>query len=447
MVRIGKYVVRGLLGRGGMGKVLRVEIPVIGRIAALKLLEPRETLVDLVGMARLRELFTAEAVTMANIRHPHICQVFEFGEDRGRLFYLMDYHCNNLGLVIGETYDPEAPTRRIGVDKALGYACQTLSGIQRLHHAGIVHRDIKPFNLLLTDEDAIRICDFGLSRVRGERLAVPRSLKIGTPCYAAPEQERDPDRAEEPADLFAVGVVFYRMLTGHLPGDPPVPASRRNPDLDGEWDAFFERLLDRNPDRRFPGAAAALEALEHLQERWRRTLGDVCRLTEPAPPPRPVPPTGDLRKTPVKTGHRDNRRRLGLDDLWRPDRYLENHFVHLGAGLVEDRATDRIWQTGATPYPVGWHEAHEAVACLNRNRFGGRNHWRLPTVSELVSLLRPAPAGEDYCLEPVFPTHQRSLWSADRRAYTTAWYVSLESGYVAWQDMACRHHVKAVCSA
>lgn len=444
-MRIGKYIVRGLLGRGGMGKVLRVEIPVIGRMAALKLFEPKPLLVDLLGGEKLRALFTAEAAAMAGIRHPTICQVLDFGEDRGRLFYLMEYYCNNLGLVIGESYDSEAPSRQLPVDTAADYARQILGGIARLHHAGIVHRDIKPFNILLDEENRVKISDFGLSRIRGERLKVPAALKVGTPCYAPPEQAADPDQAGATADIYAAGVIFYRMLTGRLPGSPYQPASRFNPDLDGTWDRCLERMIAPRPEDRFQTAGAAMARIDGLIASWKEKIGQLCQLSEPGSTEPAASAHRPIRHHPIKTGHRDNRQILGLDALWRPIAYREHRFEPEATGTLRDLETDLIWQIGGSPYPTDWYEATAYVDACNKENWGGRSDWRMPTVDELVTLLKSPPVGSDYCLDPVFPPAHRSLWSADRRAYTSAWYVSLELGFVAWQDMHCRHGVKAVC--
>jgi serine/threonine-protein kinase len=445
MITIGKYKVLGMLGRGGMGKVLRVEVPIIGRIAALKLLDPREPLIALLGMETLRKRFMAEALAMAGIRHPHICQVLDYGEDRGRPFYLMDYFCNNLGLVMGETYDPEAPSRPLPIDKAVAYARQILSGLARLHHAGMIHRDIKPFNILLTEEDEVKICDFGLSKVRGERFSVPSTLKVGTPCYAAPEQTVNPDAVDEAADLFSVGVIFYRMLSGRLPGIPLEPASRWNMDLDDGWDRLLSRMLARDPKARFSSASTVIQELDRLFDNWSDTMKTICRISADDARPAPSRTRDRPRSRPIKTGHRQNRSRLGVDRHWRPLNYTVNRWKNRGAHAIEDLSTGLLWQSDGTPYPVNWHDAAAAVARLNTSGFAGRTRWRLPTVDELLTLLAPVPKGTDYCLEPVFPRGQRRLWSCDRRAFTTAWYVSLDGGFVNWHDMACRLHAKAVC--
>ncbi|MGA8241992.1 MAG: serine/threonine-protein kinase, partial [Desulfobacterales bacterium] len=261
MKTIGKYIIRGLLGRGGMSKIYKVEHPVIGKIAALKYLDPDPLLVKLMGMDGIRAMFVAEAVTMAGLRHPNIVEIVDFNEADGRPYYLMAYFANNLRLMIGESNHPDEPSRPLRVDKALHYTRQTLQGLACLHYAGIIHRDIKPANLLITDQDAVKICDFGLSKLHGEKFAGPPSLKVGSAWYAPPEQETDPDRVDLTADLFSVGLTFYRLLTGVLPSGDYRPVAQFNSDLDAIWDGFIRKAIARRAEDRFSSAPEMLAAL------------------------------------------------------------------------------------------------------------------------------------------------------------------------------------------
>jgi len=448
---IDHYRICGLLGRGGMGKVLKVEVPVINRILALKLLAPGELLADIMGRETLERLFTAEAKTMAGIRHPNVIAVFDYGRHRGSPYYVMDYYANSLGAVIGETYVTETPSRVLRIEKAVHYTLQVLAGLHRLHAAGIIHRDIKPFNVLLTEDDTVKLCDFGLSKLRGETLEVPRALKVGSPFYAAPEQEENPQKADRTADLYAVGVMVYRMLTGRLPQHPPQPASHRNPQLSPEWDAFLARSLARRPSARYPDAPTMADDLAALFRRWTQDRDAACRLFTPAEgaqqegPPDPRRPP---RANPVRTGTGEARALFRLTPLWQPLHYHDGRFHGPeGDATLRDAATGLQWQYGGSDYPLDWWGATRYVEDLNTHRWGGHRDWRLPTVAELITLLRPPPAGTDDCLVPDFAPHQKRLWSSDRRTFTSAWYVSLELGFVAWQDRSFANHVKAVRNA
>ena len=226
MRKIGRYQIRGLLGRGGMSTVYKVAMPTTGRIVALKLLSPAQPLMDLLGEVELIRIFTAEAVTMAGLRHPHIADIRDFDkDDQGRPFYVMEYYCKNLGAMIGEHFRVEERSRIMEPDKVLHYGMQILDGLSCLHQAGIVHRDIKPYNILVTDQDSTKICDFGLSKLHGETRGRPRNLQVGSPFYAPPEQEQAPEEVDGRADLYSCAVMLYRMLTGALPDGKSKPAS------------------------------------------------------------------------------------------------------------------------------------------------------------------------------------------------------------------------------
>jgi serine/threonine-protein kinase len=404
--------------------------------------------VEVLGAARIRDLFLAEAVTLARLQHPHIVAIRDFGEAGGKPFYIMDYFFSNLGLLIGESRRTEEPSRTVRLDRAVDLTRQALSGLACLHHHGIVHRDIKPFNLLLNEQGVVQICDFGLSRLRGETLNAPPHLKIGSPWYAAPEQEADPDAVDARADLYAVGVTFYRMLTGRLPAPEPLPPSVFNLDLDAAWDAFMRRALSRDPRGRFSSAVEMREALERLERAWQDQRARICRL---APPPevvsirpgiqRPLP----LRRAAIKIDPGRARVDFGADGLWRPAAFVQNKLHSSAPGLLWDEATGLTWQQSGSAYPLTWPDARDYAAALNRRRFAARTGWRLPTAPELMSLLSQTPHREDFCVEPLFDPVQSTLWSADRRSYTAAWFVNVEMGFVAGLDFSARCYVRAVC--
>jgi hypothetical protein len=312
---------------------------------------------------------------------------------------------------------------------------------------------MKPFNILLTDDDTVKICDFGLSKLRHEKIQVPSALKVGSPFYAAPEQEDDPNHVDGTADLYSVGVMVYRMLTGQLPQKPCQPASRLNTGLNHEWDDFLSRALASHPGSRYPDARAMSTDLTTLFRRWENNIDATCRLhhsTNDRSPTKP-PSSGDAsyrpRSTPIRTGTQDTRNLFHLDALWHPESYNTPAFQRDDKGTtVLDAATGLQWQYGGSDFPLDWPSALAYIDDLNFRRLHGHCDWRLPTVEELLTLLRPPPSGTDYCLAPDFDPHHKRLWSSDRRSFTSAWYVSLELGFVAWQDRTFSNHVKAVRS-
>lgn len=450
MRTIGKYIVRGLLGRGQMGKIYKVEHPVIGKIAALKALDPDPLLAKLLGEDNIRNMFVAEAVTLAGLRHPNIVEILEFDESDGRPFYLMAYHANNLGVMIGESARPDEPSRRIRLEKAVHYMRQTLQGLACLHYGAVIHRDIKPYNLLVTEQDTVKICDFGLSKLHGERFAGPPALKVGSPWYAPPEQESNPDRVDVTADLFSAGVTFFRMLTGMLPSPEHPLVSALNPDLNSIWDKFFRKALAHRPRDRFRSARAMLAALDRLDRAWQEHKERYCRLA--SHPPTVAKTTGAARKSAprrhcVKIDPRGAKAFFTTDRLWRPSVFRENALRSNDDGTITDGASGLVWQQSGSEFPVDWHRARETIDRLNASNWAGHRDWRLPTVDELMTLLTPEPTEEDRCIEPLFDPCQKWLWSCDRRSFTAAWYVSTDMGYVAWQDFDACLYVRAVRSA
>ena len=456
-MKIGRYEVCGMLGRGGMARVYKVKSPVLEKIEALKLLAPDPMLETLVGREKLEAMFKSEATTMASLRHPNIVDVRDFDRDDGTPFYVMDYYCNNLGAMIGESYRTELPSRVIRLDKTAHYALQILEGLARLHHAGIIHRDIKPFNILVTEQDTAKIGDFGLSKLRGEAFRGPSNLNVGSPFYAAPEQEENPDDVDFSADVYPVGVMLYRMCTGELPDQypsRPKPPSLANPDLDEDWDRFI--LTAMHPDRRkrFRSAAEMAEKLAELLTQWKRRQEKSCKITDMDGGSRRraarvgTPSfSGKLRKEAAKVCPSHARALFGLDDLWRPSGYVANDYVINADETVADRATGLLWQQGGSPYPLDRNRALEYIDDLNGTRFALRDDWRLPTVEELCSLLTPTPQGDDFCMGPVFDRTQKWLWSIDRRSFQAGWYVSVDLGFVAWHDFSGYYYVRAVCDA
>ena len=449
-MHIGKYKILGLLGKGGMGRVYKARMPVIEKIVALKRLTPAEHMIHLLGRQTVEELFINEARTLARIRHPHIASILDFDRDQQkRPFFVMEYHCKNLGLLIGEHYVMEAPTRILPPVRAARIADQILAGLDRLHHAGIFHRDIKPYNVLITDEDQVSLIDFGLSLLRGEIREMPESFKVGTPFYAPPEQEADPNAVDERADLFSTGVLIWRMLTGFLPpehGSPPRPGSL-NTILGDCFDDFLRTATARDPKSRFADASAMRRSLATAIDTWRNQLEKTCRIFSAQPADLKTghrqSPAG-RRKQPVKIRPDRACRFFGLNPLWRPEPMVSADFENVDGQRIIDRTHGLIWQQSGERYPVDWHQAKAYVGQLNDTAHGGITTWRLPTVDELICLIRPLSETGDFCTPPLFDTKKQQLWSADRKSYTAAWFVDTALGYVADMDLTCRCHVRAV---
>ncbi len=448
MKKIGKYTVCGLLGKGGMSVVYKAHLPVIGKTVALKLLSPHPNLVSLLGREAVRERFISEALTIASLRSPHIVEIHDFDFHENEPFFTMEYYYRDLGRIIGEAYRPDLPSRLLSLDKTIHYTRRLLAGLSRLGRAGIVHRDIKPGNLMVSDEDEIKICDFGFSRVRGEKLARPPHLVIGSPFYAAPEQERNPDAVDVRADLYSAGVIVHRMLTGLLPEDGPQRPSLCHPDADPAWDRFVERAIAPEPARRFASADEMLAGLEELALAWAAKKENFCRATVLTPDGPQGPVRFKIRSTPVKVRAENAPQLFGCDGLMRPLRYPETDpAVSADGSIVFDRSAGLAWQASGTSDPLDRESAGGYIQRLNAASFGGCSRWRLPTIEELLSITRPPGLDFRDCIAPVFDRRQKLLWSCDRCTFTSAWYLDVELGFAGCADLTCHFHARAVTEA
>jgi predicted Ser/Thr protein kinase len=264
---IGRYQIRELLGRGGMGAVYRAFDPQLGREVAIKVLKGRGRRSE-----DQRARFLREAEVLARLRHPHVVALHEVGELDGALYLVLD-------LVEGETL--EARLRRMGpldVSEALRITTQLARALVQVHERGALHRDLKPENVLLDGELRPLLTDFGLAFdfESEDRLSKTGNF-MGTPGFASPEQARgDRGAVAAPTDVFGLGAILYACLTGRAPfagatllmvvaatqqGTPDLPSSDR-PDVPRALDAICMRCLEKDPQDRYPSAAALLEALE-----------------------------------------------------------------------------------------------------------------------------------------------------------------------------------------
>jgi serine/threonine-protein kinase len=358
----------------------------------------------------------------------------------------MEFYCNNIGRMIGEKFTLEEPSRIIRPAKAIDYVNQILDGLRYIHAAGIVHRDIKPQNILMTDHDTVKICDFGMAlQAEGESFG-SEGLIIGSPYYSAPEQSNDPSSADRRSDLYSTGVFMYRMLTGELPGMKSFMLSRVNPLYDKKWDVFFETILNWMPDNRYQSADEMTEALLQLKLNWKKKKQFPCRTHEDESVSDSSSHPSELRSLPIRESGQNAQNVFKVNQLWQPVTYTRNSFSQKRSETVFDKETGLVWQRTGSDYPVDRDEADEIIAALNGANFGGFSSWRLPTVNELLTFLDDQAQSDNDCDDNSFSRSQNWLWSCDRRSEKTSWFVNLKIGYVDWQENGCRYFARAVCS-
>ena len=259
----GRYRVVDVLGRGGMGVVYKVEHQRMGKIAAMKVLHG-----DLAGDKEVTARFRREAEAVSRLTHPNTVQVFDFGTAQGQLYLVMEYV---RGLDLGTILERDGP---IGFDRAGPLFSQVCAALGEAHEVGVVHRDLKPENILVTrthgGHDFVKVLDFGLAKL-AEREDITagsgRGSIVGTPHYMSPEQIRGEDEVDARTDIYSLGALMYRVLTGehafaaaspvgvltkHLT-EPLVAPSRRVPALaiPVEADEIVARAMRKQPAERY----------------------------------------------------------------------------------------------------------------------------------------------------------------------------------------------------
>lgn len=253
-----------LIGKGGMGAVYQVRQRDLDRVVALKILPP-----SIGGSPDFVERFSREAKALAKLNHPGIVTIHESGRQDGLCYFLMEF-------VDGVNLRQLIENGRLSPREAMAIVPQICDALQFAHDQGIVHRDIKPENILLDRRGRVKVADFGIAKMvadtredeeRTGAVAVPGATlagqQLGTPAYMAPEQIQHPTEVDHRADIYALGVVFYQMLTGELPG-ARVEGPSRKVQVDVRLDEVVLRALEKSPERRFQSADAVKTKVQDI---------------------------------------------------------------------------------------------------------------------------------------------------------------------------------------
>ena len=259
---VGKYRILERLGRGGMGIVYKGLDETLHREVAVKVLNPDITDTELL------KRFRSEAISLARLNHPGIATIYELHQHGDELLMIMEFVRGETLQTLSERVGPLEPPQ------AAHICIQILNALAHAHRAGIVHRDLKPANVMVTDNGVVKIMDFGIARMLGGEQLTHAGSMMGTPAYMAPEQVLGGE-IDGRADLYAVGVLFYRLLSRELPfkadtaiamaqkqvADPPTPIRSFRPNLPPWCESLIVKALSKAPADRFQSAEAFRAAI------------------------------------------------------------------------------------------------------------------------------------------------------------------------------------------
>jgi serine/threonine protein kinase len=288
-----------LIGKGGMGAVYKARQTQLDRLVALKILPP-----GLGDDPAFAERFAREAKALAKLNHPGIVTIYDFGRTGGLFYFFMEF-------VDGVNLRQLLHAGRISAREALAIVPQICDALQYAHDQGIVHRDIKPENILLDRRGRVKVADFGLAKIIGDvgqtgesasssntvnegppnlqsgepapqPLLTDSGRVMGTPQYMSPEQKENPSEVDHRADIYALGVVFYQMLTGELPGQQIEPPSSKV-QIDVRLDEVVLRALERKPELRYQQASALKTQVETIATAMSRAPDVKIKSLNPRP--------------------------------------------------------------------------------------------------------------------------------------------------------------------
>jgi hypothetical protein len=306
LARHPRYRVLQLLGRGGMGAVYKAEHQLMQRLVALKVIDQ-----GLTGDPASVERFRREVIAAARLTHPNIVTALD-AEQIGNLHFLvMEYvEGENLAELVSQRMSLPVP-------QACSHVAQAAAGLQHAHERGMVHRDIKPHNLMLTPQGGVKVLDFGLACFVSERashggLTQPGTL-MGTPDYIAPEQSEDPRKADIRADIYSLGCTVYFLLAGQPPFPEgtliqkirahmertPVSLRQLRPDVPPALEQAVARMMAKRPEQRYQTPAEVIQALAPFHGAGR---GPGTAPAAPGRPPGmavPRPPAGTVPAGPT----------------------------------------------------------------------------------------------------------------------------------------------------
>jgi eukaryotic-like serine/threonine-protein kinase len=306
----GRYRLEARIGEGGMGVVYRARHVLIDRVVAVKLIRP-----DLRGETHLRAWMLREARAANRVDHAHIIDIHDIGEtDDGELYLVMEY-------LVGTPLSAELARGPMAIQRGVDILEQMCAALARAHDLGVVHRDLKSDNILLTSrggrKDFVKILDFGLAALAHDPRLAPKGAVFGTPEYMSPEQARG-EQAGPQSDLYALGVLLFEMLTGQLPyrsndretllemqrtAPAPKPSGIKK-DCHPVAERIVLKLLEKDARKRYRDGHHLLEELKALQRSlpsnsWEREGSEAAA---PAPPPPPPPKSTNVTEWATRAG-------------------------------------------------------------------------------------------------------------------------------------------------
>ena len=287
-----RYQLRCRLGSGSVGEVYRANDTMLDRDVAIKRVR-LDTFVDVAERERMRERTIREAKTAAKLKHPHIVTIHDIIDTPETSFIVMEF-------IDGSTLESIIKKkRRLGLDETLNILGPTAQALDRAHENGVVHRDVKPANIMLEGETGVKVTDFGIAKSESATSLTATGSILGTPYYMSPEQARGDGNVDGRSDLFALGCVLFECLTGQrafrgrslvavlmaIANEEPAAVDFESLGIHGDIGAIFKRALAKDLSKRFASAVELIDSVRSLPRIEPRCdeAGEQSKLVAPLP--------------------------------------------------------------------------------------------------------------------------------------------------------------------
>jgi len=475
--KIPGYTIEKELGQGGMARVYLAMEEKLERKVALKVLLP-----GLTDDAKLIERFIKEAKTSAKLNHPNIIHIYDVGKEKGNIYMAMEY-------IEGGSLKERIEQGNLGIEEIERIVSLIAEALEYSHNKGVIHRDIKPDNILFHPDGRPVVVDFGIAKAVDSNTKLTKTgMSIGTPHYMSPEQGRG-EKIDRRSDIYSLGVVLFEMITGKQPYDAentvgvvikhiqePIPklaksiqpsaiSQFKNEELE-KLQALINKMMAKKPEGRAQSGREVMELIHKETGDRRQEIGEgnepsteYVGLNNNSPSPAigaqqsmsvNAKVSDKLRKTQefeaeqsmdshqsiYETISAEEARQIlnDMDEEDLEDNSKKRVFILKeinGDKIVIDNLFDLIWhQSGSKKY-MDFNDAEEWIRDLNRRGYAGYSDWRLPTLKEAASILESSEINGDLYIDPIFSDEQCWIWTGDKNMllwWERVWIVNFIEG-------------------
>jgi len=423
-----KYEVKKILGQGAMGVVLKVWDTLEDVFKAIKVVPPQMAHDELSFKGLKKEVNAASKVS-----HPNVIDVHSLEKWEGLYFIVMEYvEGKTLATLLAEN-----ETEKLPEDLVMNYMKQVCDGLKEAHKKGVIHLDLKPQNIMVTNDGEIKILDFSISYqiTKSMTTLTGQNLSAGTLPYMAPEQvSKKFGRVNEQTDIWGLGATMYHLLSGEVPFETEnqIKDLEEEPyELEGV-SAYIEAIvsgcMEKDRTKRYKKVSEifAESSLIAFEKNTKNSQEFVSRL------PFPFMDISNKQAEFLIKEKNYSHSSLNINGEF-INNYNQRTIYH--DKVIIDEATGLMWHKSGSSYSMSWKNAIEWIKELNKKDYAGLNNWRFPTLDEGASLLENNKNKNGLFIDNLFAKEQKYIWTGDSSGSERMWSIGFLLGVVGWRNI------------